>query len=182
MKIRRSIATNPKQVSRSKGISCKKGRMHCTSTNLTDGVVSSESYQRLSSEWNAELSSIGYKIDLHQRTSKNYLDYGAKLLKLAQHAVIINKYSNAEEKRRILKIVHSNSFWRDGELTANFQKPSDSLAVTNKSYKQKKVTFPEKSDLRDNWPPSADGSGTGKSFYRCNGSCCKLSLFSALPT
>ncbi|TLN01640.1 hypothetical protein FDZ73_15035 [bacterium] len=133
-------------------------RLDALYVDKLDGVVSAESYQRLSSEWNAELSSIGYKIDQHQRASKDYLDNGIKLLELAQHAVIIHKNSSAEEKRRILKIVHSNSFWRDGELTANYQKPFDLLAVTNKSYKRKKATFPEKSDLRDNWLPSADSN------------------------
>lgn len=116
----------------------------------------------LSSEWNAELSSIGHKFVQHQRASKDYLDQGVKLLELAQHAVIVHRNSNAEEKRRILKIVHSNSFWRDGELTANYQKPFDLLAVTNKSYKRKKANFPEKSGLRDIWLP---GGNAQQNFF-----------------
>ena len=52
--------------------------------------------------------------------------------------------------------VYSNSSWTGGELTTNFNKPFDMIAVYSFDYLRKKVTFPEKSDLFDIWRPLPD--------------------------
>ena len=53
-------------------------------------------------------------------------------------------------------LVHSNSTWADGELTANYRKLFDMIAVSNSDYQRKKATFPEENDLFDIWRPLPD--------------------------
>ena len=45
-----------------------------------------------------------------------------------------------------------------GELTANYRKPFDMIAVTNGEYKRKKVTSPEKNDLLTIWQGCQDSN------------------------
>ncbi len=56
----------------------------------------------------------------------------------------------------MLSCLCSNSVWASGELTANFNKPFDMIAITNDEYKQKKATSPQKSDLIEVWRPLPD--------------------------
>jgi uncharacterized protein (UPF0371 family) len=79
----------------------------------------------LSAEWSSELADTAKRIeqlDGANKTYLNYLDFGAKLLELTHQAEIIYKYQNDEVKWEILKAVHLNSFWKDGELTVNYKK------------------------------------------------------------
>lgn len=106
-----------------------------------------------------EQDEINKKICAHQSANRNYIDQGISVLELAQNAA--GRYSMEEvaKKREILKSVHSNSTWKDGQLVSDYRKPFDQLALTSHAYRKKKVAFPEKSDLCTFWLPSADGSG-----------------------
>ena len=88
------------------------------------------------------------------------IDDGKRLLELAQKAASLCSAQIPSEKRKLLNLVHSNSTWADGELTANYRKPFDMIAVSNRAYQRKKATFQEKSDLLDIWRPLANALRT----------------------
>ena len=79
------------------------------------------------------------KIDQHKNADRANIDEGVLLLKLAQKAAGLYSKQSMDEKRRLLNFVHSNSSWKDGELTPNYLKLSDLLVVSNKNYNEKKT-------------------------------------------
>ena len=84
------------------------------------------------------------------------IDSKSRVLELAQSAVQLYSAQVPEEKRKLLNLVCSNSVLACGEVTPNYRKPFDMIAVTTDEYKQKKVTNPKKSDLFDIWRPLPD--------------------------
>ncbi|HIJ95560.1 MAG TPA: recombinase family protein [Desulfuromonadales bacterium] len=118
-----------------------------------DGVLEKDEYRRLSSKFRSEVTDV--KFSLHQLQASGDVKTvdGNRILELAQKAATLYSAQNQEEKRKLLNCVCSNSTWAGGELTVNFRKPFDSIAITNDEYKQKKVTNPKKSDLIEIWRP-----------------------------
>jgi hypothetical protein len=84
------------------------------------------------------------------------IDDGKRLLELAQKAASLYSAQIPAEKRKLLNLVYSNSTWAGGELTPNYRKPFDMIAVSNMAYHRKKATFPEENDLSDIWRPLPD--------------------------
>ncbi len=123
-----------------------------------DGKVDPVFYEKKKREWRREQDALQRKMTRHHNADTSYIDEGVRLLELTQDAVITYKNQNMNEKRSLLKIVHSNSIWKDGTLSTEYRKPFDLLAVTNHDYQQKKVTFQTKSDLCTIWLPSADSN------------------------
>ena len=58
-----------------------------------------------------------------------------------------------QEKRRILRLVLSNSVWKDDHLEPAYKKPFDFLAENNQMAKQKKAASRTKNGLFENWLP-----------------------------
>ena len=81
-----------------------------------------------------------------------------KLLELVQHAVNTYEIMDAPNKGSYLKIMHSNSVWKDGELRHEYRQPFDFIAKTNLEYKQKRAAFPEKNDPCPIWLPNPDSN------------------------
>ena len=48
---------------------------------------------------------------------------------------------DSPDKGSYLKIMHSNSIWKDVELLHEYRQPFDFIAKTNLEYKQKKGRF-----------------------------------------
>jgi hypothetical protein len=76
-----------------------------------------------------------------------------RVLELAQKAATLYSAQISEEKRKLLNCVCSNSTFASGELTVNYRKPFDIIAVSNQAYKREKATFPKKNDLFEIWRP-----------------------------
>ena len=76
-----------------------------------------------------------------------------------QHAVDTYKVLDLFDKGSFLKLVHSNSFWKDGALTVEYRQPFDFIAKTNEEYTQKMAVSREKNDHCLIWLPIADISG-----------------------
>ena len=97
-------------------------------------------------------------MESHQNANQVYIEEGAKLLELAQHAVKHYESENMLEKREVLNFLYSNSTWKDGVLSANFRKPFSFLVLANDSYKNEQGTSHEKSALRSVWLPEQDSN------------------------
>ena len=123
-----------------------------------DGNINQDFYDRKSLEWKREQDDILRRIERLQSAKRSYLDDEAKLLELAQRAVMLYERQKAQEKRRIINFVCSNSVWNDGRLHPNYRQPFDMLTETNLAYQKNKVVFPEKNDLGTFWLPSADSN------------------------
>ena len=79
------------------------------------------------------------------------IDNGKRVLELAEKAASLYSAQIPAEKRRLLNLVHSNSFWVGGKLVPNYRKPFDMIVKTNHEYQIKKATSLVKSDLFDIW-------------------------------
>ncbi|GFO59298.1 serine recombinase [Geomonas silvestris] len=134
------------------------GRLDSIYTDKLDGVITPEQFVRYSEKFKGELREIDNSIRGHQYPNHKYLDDATRLLELAQNGARLYSTQNMEEKRRVLRLVHSNSTWDEGKLVPNLRKPFDIIAVTNKAYKEKKVTFPEENDLSEFWLPNPDSN------------------------
>ena len=70
-----------------------------------------------------------------------------------QHAVDTYEVLDLSDKGSFLKLVHSNSFWKDGALTVEYRQPFYFIAKTNAEYTQKMAVSREKNDHCLIWLP-----------------------------
>ena len=117
-----------------------------------DGVLDEDEYKRLSNKFRNDLSDIKSNIDRINAQNEANINDGRRVLELAQKAASLYSAQIPEEKRKLLSTVCSNSTWGGGELTANFNKPFDIIAITNDEYKEKKAISPKKNDLFETLP------------------------------
>ena len=80
-------------------------------------------------------------------------------LELVQHAVDTYKVLDLSDRGPFLKLVHSNSFWKDGILTTEYRQPFDIIAKINAEYAQKMAVSREKNDHCLIWLPKSDRAG-----------------------
>lgn len=128
-----------------------KNRLDKLYEDKVDGVVSVEFFKRKSAEWDAEQTRILRAIDEHHAANHSYLNEGVKLLELAKRAYSLYEKQKADEKRKLLSFVCSNSTWREGRLTINFRQPFDMIAVTNAAWIEEKAAGSDSGDLRSIW-------------------------------
>ena len=121
-----------------------------------DGKIAVDYYDKKQREWHREMEKISSKIVQHGNANDSYLDEGVKLLELVQHVVNTYEIMDAPNKGSYLKIIHSNSVWKDGELRHEYRQPFDFITKTNLEYKQKRAAFPEKNDPCPIWLPVSD--------------------------
>lgn len=121
-----------------------------------DGVISEEEYTRLSKKFRSDLTDLKFKVEQLEGNNEVSIDNGKRLLELSQKAASLYSAQIPAEKRKLLNSLYSNSTWAGGELTANYRKPFDMIAVSNSDYQRKKATFPEENDLFDIWRPLPD--------------------------
>jgi site-specific DNA recombinase len=112
-----------------------------------DGKITSSFFDKKTSEWNAEQTSILRKMEEHQKAKMNYLEEGVNLLELASKAHHIYVKRNPAEKRLFLDFLLSNSSWKDGELEVTFRKPFDILEEITAEQKKKKAARNDSSSL-----------------------------------
>ncbi|KAB0670085.1 recombinase family protein [Oryzomonas sagensis] len=127
-------------------------------TDKLDGVISSDFYEKKTREWRAEQDDIRRKLEIREGASRSYIDDGVRVLELSQRAGMLYKMQPVEEKRKLLKILHSNSVWKDGELVCSYRKPFDLLALTNNRHKQKQAGSSSETGLRSIWLPNPDSN------------------------
>jgi hypothetical protein len=87
------------------------------------GRLDGSSYTQMSEQWRTER-----EIARHQAADRSYLEEGAQLIELAHGAQRLFAKQEAQEQRRLLNFVLSNSIWKDRELTATFRQPFNLIA------------------------------------------------------
>ncbi|WP_334414633.1 recombinase family protein [Bradyrhizobium sp. AZCC 1588] len=103
-------------------------RLHAMYVDKLDGRIDGSFYTQMSEQWRTEQDKIAREIARHQAADRSYLEEGAQLIELAHGAQRLFAKQEAQEQRRLLNFVLSNSIWKDGELTATFRQPFNLIA------------------------------------------------------
>ena len=90
-------------------------------------------------------------MDAHQSANQGYVEEGVKLLQLAQRAHELFENQPPSEKRKLLDFVLSNCQWKQGQLTAEYRKPFDVLAVTVAADQRLSAGIPAESARNEIW-------------------------------
>ena len=123
-----------------------------------DGRIDVTFFDRKARDWRAQQSRLLADIGDHQNANQSYMEEGVRILELAGRASELFERQPAEEKRRLLNCVLSNSFWKEGKLTAQFRQPFDMLVVAKESAESAAVAQnPEKGGF-EIWLPDMDSN------------------------
>ena len=95
----------------------------------------------------ANWDKIQVRLTKHINANDSYIDEGVRLLELVQHAVITYKNLQAAEKGSFLKIVHSNTTWKDGKLHHEYRQSFDFIAKKTMSTYKKRPFFVRKTTV-----------------------------------
>ena len=123
-----------------------------------DGRIDAEFFDRQAAEWRTEQVHILRNIEAHFTANQNYIEEGIKLLQLARRAHELFENQPANEKRKLLDFVLSNSVWKNGELLAEYRQPFDVLAVAVASDHGIKPMGPTRAGKNENWLPKRDSN------------------------
>ena len=123
-----------------------------------EGVIDKEFFETQNKKWKEEQSNLEKKAERLQTGNASRIADSANLLELVQRAAILYKNQTMEEKRKLLKIVHSNSTLRDKKFHTNYRKPFDILVETNREQKIKQAASGGESDLCSIWLPGPDSN------------------------
>ena len=97
-------------------------------------------------------------IETHVTANQNYIEEGIKLLQLARRAHELFENQPANEKRKLLNFVLSNSVWKNGKLLAEYRQPFDLLAVAIASDEQLRSLESARAAENENWLPTLDSN------------------------
>ncbi len=92
-----------------------------------DGVIDAEFFERHAVAWRDEQRQLRRKIVEHESANQSYMEEGILLLELAHEAPRLFAGQPADEQKRLLQFLLSNSEFRDGELTVHWRQPFDLL-------------------------------------------------------
>jgi site-specific DNA recombinase len=114
-------------------------RINALYIDKLDGIITEEQFNRLNTEWKDEQNDILKKINSYDKADFSYKQLGANLIELSQSLSRYYLKANFEEKRQILRILLSNTFWKDGKLIFTLRKPFDMLVDTTDLESKKRV-------------------------------------------
>ncbi|MNY09278.1 hypothetical protein D3C86_1421870 [compost metagenome] len=98
-----------------------KNRLSKLYLDKLDGELNQDTYQELKGKFEAELDEVRGKIAAYQNADRKYLEYGVRLLELAQSAYSSYSRRSPLEKRSLLNFVCSNCSLDDGEVSATYR-------------------------------------------------------------
>ncbi|MBM3267952.1 MAG: recombinase zinc beta ribbon domain-containing protein [Candidatus Sericytochromatia bacterium] len=93
-----------------------------------DGQIDTATYDEFKTKFEAEREVLRSQIAAHEKADKDYLEYGARLLELAQTAYLSYYRRSPHEKRRLLNFVLSNCVLMSKRLIPEYRKPFDLIA------------------------------------------------------
>ena len=123
-----------------------------------DGRIDAASFDRMAMAWRAEQAECLRLIEQHQTANQSYMTEGVRLLELARNARNLFEKQEAGEKRRLLDFLVSNCSWKDGQLTAEFRQPFDSLADTTMAAVEATVASGSESAKSEIWLGGRDSN------------------------
>ncbi len=94
-----------------------------------DGRIDAATYDRRRAESRGDLERVQGELERLAAAEEDFLAEGSLLLELASRAFELYCAQPASEKRRMVNLVLSNCFWKDGVLTADYREPFGLLAV-----------------------------------------------------
>jgi site-specific DNA recombinase len=92
-----------------------------------DGLIDAAFFERHAADWREAQRALRGQIEGHRSANQNYLDEGVMLLELAHEAPRLFEGQPAEEQRRLLGFMVSNSKFANGKLTVEWRRPFDLL-------------------------------------------------------
>lgn len=95
-----------------------------------DGRIDAEFFDRKARGWREEQATIRRRLSAHEAADQGYMEAGLALLELARKAVPLYERQDSDGKRRMLGIMHSNSYWDGEELEVEWRQPFDQLAFS----------------------------------------------------
>jgi site-specific DNA recombinase len=123
-----------------------------------DGRIDAEFFDRQAAEWRTEQVHILRNVEKHLTANHSYMEEGIKLLALARRAHELFENQSANEKRKLLDFVLSNSVWKNGELLAEYRQPFDALAIAVAAEQETKSNGPARTIENENWLPGMDSN------------------------
>ncbi len=93
-----------------------------------DGVIDGPFFERHASEWREEQRRTRRLIVEHETANQSYMEEGILLLELAHEAGRLFAKQPADEQRKLLLFLLSNSEFGEGALTVHWRQPFDILA------------------------------------------------------
>ncbi|MCP4602356.1 MAG: recombinase family protein, partial [Proteobacteria bacterium] len=120
-------------------------------TDKLDGRIDNDYFDRKAAEWQIEQDRLLRNTEQHQKANKSYFDEGIRILELARKASGLFKKQSAQEKRRLLNFLLSNSTWKDGKLSVTYRQPFDIIAKSAVVQKEKEATYATSPSISDIW-------------------------------
>jgi site-specific DNA recombinase len=117
-----------------------------------DRRITVDDYERRAGEWNGNLQKLARQIrEKEEATSPEHVIDAIELLKLAKNAGNLFEKQSAKEKGRLLKLVLSNSTWKDGKLTVTYRQPFDLFDTWRKQMEENSVNEGVKNGRNEIW-------------------------------
>ena len=133
-------------------------RINAMYVDKLDRKITDQFFDTMSREWRHEQSRLLDTIKEHQTASQIYINEGIMLLELAQNAHSLFVKQSAQEKRRLLDYLISNSVWDGAELTTAFKQPFDIIAKATMIEFTASASEGLKIPIFENWLPGPDSN------------------------
>ena len=137
---------------------CIQDRIDRMYMDKLDGRIDADFFDRQAAEWRTVQVHILQSIETHLTANQSYIEEGIKLLELARRAHELFENQPANEKRKLLDFVVSNSIWKNGELMAEYRQPFDVLAIAVASDQRTKSLESGRPVENENWLPGQDSN------------------------
>ena len=92
-----------------------------------EGKISEDFWLEKYNQYRKEQEGISFALEGHRNANINYIDYGIRILELAQCAYIIYLKQNFKEKAKLIRILTSNCTLLNGNPYPTYRKPFDIL-------------------------------------------------------
>lgn len=98
-----------------------------------DKKISEPFWQSQTAKWLSEKEELTLKLLAHQKADTNYLKNANLIIELARKAADLFKKQNAEQKRRLINLLVSNSSYRDEKLDIALRSPFNLIMKAQES-------------------------------------------------
>jgi hypothetical protein len=131
---------------------CIEKRLDVMSKDKLDGIITAEMFDRHAGQWTLQMDQLDRSIQHQQEGSdRNYLPEGGQLLELIKIMPMLFERQPPREKRELLKLVISNSTWKDGTLTVSYRQPFDLFTTWRETMNKESALNGMKNGQNEEW-------------------------------
>ena len=98
-----------------------------------DKRISEDFWQSQTAKWLKEKEDLTVKLLAHQKADTNYLENANLIIELARKAVYLFKKQDAEQKRKLVNLIVSNSTYKGEKLDITLRAPFDVIMKSKES-------------------------------------------------